>query len=86
MNKSKLEAENHTRVVHALREDNSNKEVSLVKLSEDMQGVEERNKTLALQLDLQYQELQRAKDEATCAKLQISQLKATQHKLTLDLE
>ena len=86
LNKSKLEAENHTRVVHALREDNSNKEVSLVKLSEDMQGVEERNKTLALQLDLQYQELQRAKDEATCAKLQISQLKATQHKLTLDLE
>ena len=85
-NKSKLEAENHTRIVNALREDNSSKEMSLVKLSEDMQGVEGRNKTLALQLDLQYQELQRAKDEATCAKLQFSQLKATHHKLTFDLE
>ena len=85
-NKSKLEAENHTRVVNVLREDNSNKEMSIVKLSEDMQGVEDRNKTLALQLDLQYQELQRAKDEATCAKLQISHLKATQHRLNSDLE
>ena len=86
LNKAKIEADNHTRVVNALREDNSSKEMELSKLAEGKQGLEDRNKTLALQLDLQFQELQKAKDESTCARLQFQQLMATNHKLTIDLE
>ena len=85
-NKAKIEAENHSRVVNALREDNSSKEMELSKLSEDKQGAEDRNKTLALQLDLQFQEMQKSKDESTCARLQFQQLMATNHKLTIELE
>ena len=85
-NKARIETENHTRAINALREDNSSKEMELSKLAEDKQEVEDRNKTLALQLDLQFQEMQKAKDESTCARLQFQQLMAINHKLTIDLE
>ena len=85
-NKSKIDAENHARLVKSLREDNSHKELEVNILLEDKQGVEERNKTLALQLDLQYEELQKAKEEATCLRIQMQQLMATKHKLTVEQE